>query len=402
MRAAILTIGDELTSGYRLDTNAQHLARHLTALPVDVVLHLSVPDELCAIHDAIDVALEAADILVMTGGLGPTEDDLTRGAVAEHFGQDLVEDQEALKRVRARFATRGLSMPEGNRNQALVPATSEIIQNDRGTASGFYLTVDERHLFAMPGVPYEMRGMLKDSVLPRLQQLIGGSGPCVARALVKVYGIPESEISERIAPMLARDRNPLLGLLPDRGTITIEMVAEGALPRNAGDLIEVDRRRLRGEFGSCIVSEDERDLPDVVGDLLLESGFTVAVAELGTRGLVAARLTESPSEAMWFWGGTVLRVTEGSHGRPLALSLARKQAMRADIGLGVSEIAPKSGEDPSIAPHGQLHVALSQGERAEAWSLRINGDRLRVREMAADATLNLLRLWMLGEASGTG
>jgi len=165
VKAAILTIGDELTCGYRLDTNSQAISRRLTLLPIEVILHLTVGDDLGAIRHALRTVLDAADVVIVTGGLGPTEDDLTSQAIAAHFGLELVEDAEALARIRERFAHRGRTMPESNRVQAQVPAGSTIIYNERGTAAGFYLPVDGKHLFVTPGIPYEMEGMLEGFIL---------------------------------------------------------------------------------------------------------------------------------------------------------------------------------------------------------------------------------------------
>ena len=220
MKAAILTIGDELTCGYRLDTNSQAISRRLATLPADVVLHLSVSDNLEAIHAGLHVARHLANVVIITGGLGPTEDDLTRQAIASHLGLTLVEDAEAVARIQERFARRGREMPEGNLIQAQVPAGSTVIYNDQGTAAGFYLAVDGKHVFVTPGIPYEMEGMLEAFILPRLREMVG-DGRHVRRAALKVYGLPESGINERIQAMMGRDRNPLLGLLPHQGTITI-------------------------------------------------------------------------------------------------------------------------------------------------------------------------------------
>ncbi|RLC62614.1 MAG: hypothetical protein DRI48_09375, partial [Chloroflexi bacterium] len=281
MQAAVLTIGDELTCGYRLDTNSQAISRRLSLIPVEVVLHLTVGDDLETIRSGLRVVQDAADVIVVTGGLGPTEDDLTRQAIAAHFGLELVEDAEALARIQERFARFGRKMPPelltGNRIQAQVPAGSTIIYNDRGTASGFYLPVNEKHIFVTPGIPSEMEGMLEGFILPRLQDLVG-DGRHVRRAALKVYGLPESGINERIRPMLARDRNPLLGLLPHRGTITIEVVATGSTPQEAEALVEADVAALRSTLGRYLISEDGRDLPQVVADLLSERGMTIATA----------------------------------------------------------------------------------------------------------------------------
>lgn len=406
--AAILTIGDELTCGYRLDTNTQAIARRLSILSIEVDLHLTVGDELEAIHRGLDVALDAGDVVIVTGGLGPTEDDMTRQAIAAHFGLELVEDSEALTHIRARFTRRGRPMPESNYIQALVPAGSTIIHNARGTAAGFYLTVEGKHVFSTPGIPYEMEGMLEGFILPRLRDLVG-DGRHLQRTTLKVYGLPESEINERIRPMLERGRNPLLGLLPHRGTITIELAANGATVEEAQRLLDADRAALRAELGRYVISEDERDLPQVVADHLVERGLTIATAELGTGGLVAARLTEPAGSERWFRRSTVLGserkapVTgENSRStyeeRARAMANAVRRTAEADIGVGVEAMVV--AEDS--APHGAVHVAVDLRGQTTCRQLSFNGDPVRVREWAADATLALVRLCILRQHQSTG
>ena len=404
MRAAILTIGDELTCGYRLDTNSQAISRRLSLLPAAVVLHLTVDDDLEAIHRGLRIALDIADVVVITGGLGPTEDDLTRQAVAAHFGLELVEDAEALARIRERFAHRGRTMPESNRVQAQVPTGSMIIYNDRGTASGFYLPIDGKHIFVTPGIPYEMEGMLEKFILPRLRKLVE-TGHHVQRAILKVYGLPESEINERVRPLLTRGRNPLLGLLPHRGTITVEVTASSATPEEATHLLEADLATLRAELGRYIISEDERDLPQVVADLLVERGLTVAVAELGTGGLVAARLTEPEESQRWFRRSVTFSSEQGASGRggkghvthedeALAMADSIRQAAEADIGVGVGAITILENSTPR-RPYGAVCVAVNLQGRETCRRISFNGDRVRIREWATDATLALMRLWVL-------
>jgi nicotinamide-nucleotide amidase len=423
MRAAVLTVGDELTCGYRLDTNSQAISRRLALLPAEVVLHLTVADDLEAIHRGLRIALNAADVVVITGGLGPTEDDLTRQAVAAHFGLELVEDAEALAHIRARFAHRGRTMPDSNRIQAQVPAGSRIIYNDRGTAAGFYLMVrgqpsnppprggleGDRHIFVTPGIPYEMEGMLEGFILPRLREL-AGAGHFVRRAALKVYGLPESEINERVRPMLVRGRNPLLGLLPHWGTITVEVVAAGSTPEEAGALVETDLAALRAELGRYIISEDERDLPQVVADLLVERGLTIATAELGTGGLVAARLTEPEGSERWFRRGVTFGLERESPGRgesgrlteeddALAMASAVRQASQADIGVGVGAITIPEDSTPG-RPYGVVHVAVNLRGQGTCRRLGFSGERARVREWAADAALALVRLRLLERENG--
>jgi nicotinamide-nucleotide amidase len=396
LKAAILTIGDELTCGYRLDTNSQAISQRLSLLPADVVLHLSVGDDWGTIHTALHIVRRMADVVIVTGGLGPTEDDLTRQAIAAHFGLELVEDAEALARIEERFAHYGRTMTDGNRIQAQVPAGSRIIYNDRGTAAGFYLPVDSKHIFVTPGIPDEMEGMLEQFILPRLQQLVG-DGRHIRRAALKVYGLPESKINELIRPMMGRDRNPLLGLLPHRGTITIEVAAAGSTPEETLALIEADLAALRAELGQYVISDDERELPQVVADLLTERELTVAVAEVGTGGLVAARLTEPEGFSRWFRGGNVPDVdsTSDDEGAALAQVLAARQATLADVGVGVGPIFVPADSTPQ-RPYGAVHVAVNLRGQGTCRRFSFNGDRVRVREWAADAALALVRLQILG------
>jgi len=393
--AAILAIGDELTCGYRLDTNSQTIARRLTTVPLEVTLHLTVGDTVTAIHAGLRTALAAAPVVIATGGLGPTEDDVTRQAVAAYFGLELVENAEALARIQERFARRGRTMPQSNRIQAHIPAGSTIIQNDRGTAPGFYIEHDGRHLFVTPGIPYEMEGMLEGFILPRLRHLVGG-GHTFHRAALKVYGLPESEINERLRPLLARGRNPLLGLLPHRGTITVEIVAHGATEAEAQALLAADLAHVRAALGQHIISEDERDLPQVVHDLLRERGLTVAVAEMGTGGLVAAQLTRPPGGTE-FHRGLVLSPSpaEGRDEAALAdeaqaLAETARQVGDADVGVGVGPLIVPSDSTPQ-RPYALLYAAVDVRGKSAIRRISLSGEPAIFRRWAADGVLALVR-----------
>ncbi len=399
MKAAILTIGDELTCGYRLDTNTRTIAQRLAAIPLDVVLHLTVGDDEAAIRRALEVALREADVVIAAGGLGPTEDDLTRQAVAAHFGLPLVEDGEALARIQARFARLGRPMSPSNRVQARVPQGSEVIQNDRGTAPGFYLQQGGKHLFVTPGVPHEMEGMLEGFILPRLRRLVERDHH-VRRAVLKVYGLPESEINERLGEMMARGRNPLLGLLPHLGTIAVEVVATGRTSEEAESLLAADLQRLRERLGRYIISEDGWDLPEVVADLLLERGWSVAVAEVGTGGLVVARLSEAEGAERWLRGGFVFAsveqaagwagVGEGEADLAVRLASAARRAGEADVGIGVGPLVLPGG-DSEQGPYGAASVGIDLRGKVRHRVLRFPGDRSRAREWAVGRVLASVR-----------
>jgi nicotinamide-nucleotide amidase len=400
LTAAILTIGDELTTGYRLDTNSRTLSRRLTTVPLDVTLHLSVGDVVADIHHALDSALAAADVLLVTGGLGPTVDDMTRQAVASYFDLPLEEDQRAVDQIRERFDRYGHTMPDSNRIQAHVPAGSQVIYNDRGTAPGFYLQRDGKHLFATPGIPYEMDGMLDHFILPRLRELVG-SGRVIRRADLKVYGLPESEINERLRPMMARGRNPLLGLLPHRGTITVELVATADTEDEAQALLDQDLETLEEKLGPCIIGQES--LPQAVGDLLADRGLTVAAWELGTGGLVAARLTRPAGAGRWFRGSRVITEealedqefdTDDAPARWLA-SQARRGS-RADLGIGTGPIDVPRDSTPE-RPYGVAHVAVDLRGQVTSQRLSLSGSPARVRQWAADRALALVRTVILEE-----
>lgn len=401
MKAAIFTVGDELVCGYRLDTNSQAISRRLSTLPIDVVLHLSVGDEAERMRRGLGMALEGVDVVVVTGGLGPTEDDLTRHVVADYFGRDLVEDAEALARMRERFARYGdRPMRESNRVQAHVPAGSRVIQNERGTAAGFYLEAEGKHVFATPGIPYEMEGMLEQFILPRLRELTG-AGRHTRRGAVKVYGLPESEINERIRAMMGRDRNPLLGLLPHRGTITIEVVANAETGEAAQALVDADVDALWEQLGRYVISDDERDLPEVVAELLAEHDLTIATAELGTGGLVAARLTESVGYGRWFRHSAVVDPAQAAvgmatderltdEGTASALAAVARRSSQADIGVGVAAVDMETDVDPR-RPYGTVHVVVDLRGQRTGRDFTVNGGRAHVREWVADRAIALVR-----------
>jgi nicotinamide-nucleotide amidase len=401
MRAAILAIGDELTCGYRLDTNSQTIAQRLGTVPLGVVLHLTVEDDLEAIQAGLRAALRMAEVVIATGGLGPTEDDLTRQAVAAFLGRPLIENAEALERIRERYARRGRAMPECNRIQAQVPRGSEIIYNDRGTASGFYLQVRDKHLFVVPGVPYEMEGMLASFILPRLRDRIGGN-LAARRGVLKLFGPTESEIAERIQAMLVRGRNPLLGLLPHRGVITVEIVAWGISPQEATALLEADLATLKDVFGDAVLCQDERDLPQVVGDMLSQQRLTLAVTEAidGTGGLATARLAGSEGSESWLRQGLVTK-TGSAREESEALATRVRQTTGADVGLATGAILYPQDAAPD-RPYGVLTAAVDLAGEVSCQCFSYSGNRARVREWAAEAALGLLRLRLLDHQAKAG
>jgi nicotinamide-nucleotide amidase len=307
-----------------------------------------------------------------------------------------VEDEKALDQIRERFARYSRVMPDSNRIQAHVPAGSRVIYNDRGTAPGFYVQRVGQHLFTTPGIPYEMDGMLDRFILPRLRELVG-SGRVVRRADLKVYGLPESEINERLQDLMERGRNPLLGLLPHRGTITVELVATAKTEEAAEALLAEDLARVEQKLGPYIIGQ--QSLHQAVGDLLSAHDLTVAAWELGTGGLVAARLTRPPQPERWFRGGRVL--TEDALEPPLSgespalwLAAQARRQTGADLGIGTGPVEVPADSAPD-RPYGVVHVAVDLQGQTTSHRLSLSGDPARVRQWAADRALALLRTVIL-------
>lgn len=408
MIAEILTIGSELLLGRVVNTNVAAIAERLSLEGIQVTFATTVGDELGRIEEAFRLALARADLVVATGGLGPTEDDLTREAVSAVLGRPLKLDAGVLERIRQRFARRGVSMPKNNEKQALVPEGAEVLENPHGTAPGLLIRVGEgQAVLLMPGVPREMLPMLEERALPRLRELFGFRRRGGTRVL-KVTGLSESKVDEVIGDLIRQDTNPAVTILAHAGEIHLVLRAmaetEEELTALLGDVEGEVRRRL----GVFLYGTDHERLEDVVGRLLREHRKTVAVAESCTGGLVAHRLTNVPGSSLYFERGVVAYSEEAkrtSLGIPAALlrrygpvsrevTEAMAEGVRkgsgADYGLGITGIAGPTGGTPE-KPVGLVYIALSSGDGVASKEYRFPFDREMNKWWAAQMALDLLR-----------
>ncbi len=412
MGAELLTIGTELLLGQIVDTNASWMAQRLAEAGVDVYYKSTVGDNRGRIEAAMRLAMSRADVIIMTGGLGPTEDDLTRDVLAAVLDRPLRLDLQVLTAIEQRFAHRRVAMPENNRKQAMVPEGAEVLHNPRGTAPGLWIRHGNRALVCMPGVPSEMRPMLADQVIPRIRQALGIQSRIVSRVL-KTCGISESTLDQRIGDYFRDMRNPTIGVLAHAGEIHVRLTCKG---EDAGEIaarLDDLEGKIRARLGHLIFGRDDEKLETVVGRLLRERAATLAVVESCTGGLLASRLTDVPGSSDYFARGVVaynleakahlLNVPASLVERHGVVSLEVARAMAAGVrqtsgtafGLATTGIAGPTGGTPE-KPVGLVCVALAWGGGDGAREFRLLGDREQVKYRGAQMALEMLRRHLLG------
>ncbi len=408
-RAAILSTGDELTTGRILDTNAGWLADRLFELGIDVVAVITVGDWPERIEWAWRNALAVADVVVSTGGIGPTADDLTTETVARVLGVPLVEDAASADRIRRFFAARGVEMPRNNLKQALVPAGAVIVPNPLGTAPGYRVEVDGKHIVVLPGVPREMKPMVEDTVLPWLRSLRGDE--VYLAHTFQTFGISESGLDELVAGVV----DPAEGRLSFRASfpeVSVRVVVHGAADAAAARLAEV-ATRLRERLGPFCFGEGAVTMEEVVGRALVARGLTLALAESCTGGLIAHRVTNVPGSSRYFLGGvnayanrvktSLLGVEPGTlerHGAVSAETAAEmaagaRRALGADLAVATTGIAGPEGGTPE-KPVGHVCFALATADGVQTATHQLWGTRDWVKLLASQVALDMIRRHLLG------
>ena len=416
--AVVVAVGSELLTPHKTDTNSLFITDRLNAVGIGVLQKLVVGDDPPGLAGAVRYASSLADVVIVTGGLGPTADDVTRDVVAELLGAPLVESPAIVEAIRVRFAARGLEMPEINRRQAAVPRGAEILANPRGTAPGLWLAAGETRLALLPGPPRELRPMFDRLVEERLAPVAHGRR--VQRRIIRTTGRTESHVDELARPIyepLAGRQPPVeTTILASLGQIDLHLSTVGADPEAGERVLDTAVKELAGVLGSSVVSTDGRSLPEVVGELLRRRGARVAIAESCTGGLIASRLTDVPGSSAYVHGGWVLYSNEAkvalgvapgvieSHGavsEPVAeaMAVAAREAGGVEFGLAVTGIAGPGGATPS-KPVGTVCLALAAAPATpRVRRVRLPGDRERVKFQASQAALDLLRRALLRAAA---
>jgi nicotinamide-nucleotide amidase len=406
----VVGVGTELLLGQIADTNAQWIGQRLAAIGVDSLFHQVVGDNLDRIISSIRLALSRADAVIVTGGLGPTQDDITREALAAVAGVKLERRPELADGIRERFARAAREMPESNLVQADVPVGARTITPERGTAPGIVLDVGGRRLYALPGVPTEMREMMEGTVLP---ELAAASGPAtILSRTVRAVGMAESRIAEILDDLFHGSTNPTVAYLAGGGEVKVRLTAKAGTAEEAGALIGPAVETVVARLGDVVTSTSGEELEEVVGRLLRAAGRTIACAESLTGGSLAARLSRVPGASDYFLGSAVVyqpaskrallgvsRETLDGPGvvsRECAAEMAAGARSRfgADVGLSLTGAAGPESHDG--ATPGTVWIGLDADELAHQRRIVAPGDRAMVVRWSEQAALDLVRRLLEG------
>jgi len=410
VRCDVVAIGTELLLGQIVDTNSEWIGEQLAIAGVDSHFQVKVGDNLRRIVLALRESLARSDAVIACGGLGPTQDDITREAIAEVLNVPLRRDPALVDRVRNMFQARGRQMSDNNLRQADVPEGATIIPQVRGTAPGLICPVGHKVIYAVPGVPQEMEEMVLRAVLPDLQARSGATATIRSRTL-RTWGLAESALAEVVGPRLEaleRAGNPTIAFLAS-GIEGIKVRITAKAGDEAADraLLDAEESELRAVLGDVVFGVDDETMEAAVARLLIDAGLSLGLAESLTGGLVGARLTAVPGASDWFRGSIVaydsavkhrlLGVPDGpvvSEQAALAMATGSAKVLAADVGLGVTGVAGPTEQDGQ--PVGTVWMGLAMDGEADAVRVQLPGDRDRIRQFAAISLLDLLRRRLLG------
>ncbi|MGH9057052.1 MAG: competence/damage-inducible protein A [Acidimicrobiales bacterium] len=420
MRCEVLAVGTELLLGQVVDTNSAWIGEQLAAAGIDSYYQVKVGDNQARIVTCLRQALARSDTVICCGGLGPTQDDITREAIAEVLGVPLELDDEVADRIARLFSARGRTMSANNLRQAEVPKGATVIPQVRGTAPGLICSLGDRVIYAVPGVPHEMREMVERAVLPDLVRRAGVRATIVSRTL-RTWGLGESTLAEMVAPRLAaldaaardgdgKPRPTIAFLASGIEGIKVRLTVKAATVAEANQLLGAEEASVRSLLGDAVFGADDENMETVVGTLLAGAGQTLGVAESLTGGLVGSRLTGVPGASRWLRGSIVAYSTDvkrsllGVADAPAVsaetaseMAEGARSVLGADWGLALTGVAGPDEQDGQ--PVGTVWVAVA-GEAGRAGAgaarrLRLGGDREQIRQIATISALDLLRRQLL-------
>ncbi len=408
MRAEILSIGTELLLGHITDTNATYLTQQLAALGIDLYFVSTVGDNQGRIVETLRRAWERADLIITTGGLGPTEDDLTRESIAELLGEEMRVDPALETELRGFFTSRGVSMPERNVKQATLIPSATTLHNPVGTAPGWWTERDDHIIISMPGVPHEMMRMWTYEAVPLLRPR---TGAVLFTRILRVAGLGEGAVEERLDPLL-HNNNPTIATYAKRDAVDVRVTAKAPTELEAQELVAAMEAQAREILGTHIFGIDNETLQSVLGTLLRDKGWTLGAMESCTGGLFASTITDIAGSSDYFRGGLVSYATElkaewgvpretlEAHGAvsietARAMASATRARLGVDVGVGITGVAGPSEQEGK--PVGTVHIAVESplGVAVASPNLTKMG-RIEVKWRATQSALNLARLHLLG------
>jgi nicotinamide-nucleotide amidase len=408
MKAEIISVGTEILLGEILDTNSQYLAVRLPPLGIDLYYMSKVGDNLQRLAETIGRARELSDLVLVTGGLGPTEDDVTREAIARTLGEKMYVDKETEKRLRAFFASRGFPFPERNVKQAMLISSAQTIPNPRGTAPGWWVEKDSRIIVAMPGPPAELERMWEVEVAPRLTKLT--TGDTIVSRTLKTVGIGEAQLDEMVGPLL-KSENPTVGVYAKQDGVHVRLTAKAATSEAAQRLIEPMEDEVHRLLGSAVWGADDETLEGAIGAMLKDGGLTLATMESCTGGLLASSITDVPGSSEYFKGGYVAYTAEmkmalgvsaklieehGTVSDEVAADMARAARSKAGADLGVAVTGAAGPDELEGKPPGRIHIAVDDGGPGQRVSYTYYQGRAATKRRAVTSALALVRRALRG------
>lgn len=407
MIVEVIAVGTELLLGQITNTNASTIGSALAEQGFDAHFQQVVGDNEARVAKSIRVAVERSDAVIITGGIGPTQDDLTREAVCLATGLEMEFSDEYADHLREWWERRGREMPESNLQQAEHPAGAELLPNPKGTAPGLMIDHEDTLIFCVPGVPAEMEHLLNEEVIPRLSAASGEKAVLASR-LLRTWGRSESDIADSLDDLYRSSTNPSLAFLASGGEIKIRITAKADDRASALKLIEPMETEVRSRMGSVLFGTDDETIERVIFKLLTELDYTIAAAESMTGGLVTAALTSLPGSSAVTRGGIVayhselkerlLGVSDASTvvDMETAEEMARsgRELLGADV---VVSVTGSAGPEPLEKPVGTMVIGVSTPEHTQAKEMRMVGDRERVRTYAVTSALHLIRLALIGK-----
>lgn len=413
MKVGILTIGNELLSGMTQDTNSSFIAREMRIEGWEIATMMSVGDSESSIAKGLDYMLEVSDAVIVTGGLGPTADDITTTSIAKVFGLKLYTDEVVLERIKERFEKINLKWTENNAKQALFPEGAEIIDNPVGSACGFYLERGAKIVTVLPGVPSEIKWMLPEGLIPILRWKFNESEKTAIRKTIKIFGPTESTVDEEIAQLDLALPGVSIGFYPRFPEIHVVITSVNKDRFAVKENLELVEMRITERLKKNIFAFDHETMEDVVARYLKSKNMTISVAESCTGGLIADRLTNVPGSSDFFERGVVsysnlskialLNVPHstiaqnGAVSEQTALAMAKgiRETSVTDIGLSTTGIAGPSGGTPQ-KPVGTVYIALTDGQMKICRKFIFGWNRRRIKEVSAQWALEMLRRYLIG------
>jgi len=403
----VIAVGTELLLGQIVNSNTSFMGAALAERGFDAHYQQAVGDNIDRIASAIRIALDRADAVIITGGIGPTQDDLTREGVCAATGLEMVYSEEYAKELEQWWARRGREMPASNLRQAFHPAGAELLSNPRGTAPGLALAHAGKLIFCVPGVPAEMEHLMMAEVLPRLASR-SGEAQVIASRVIRTWGRPESEVAEILDDLYIGSTNPSIAFLASASEIKVRITAKAADTGEAQRLIEPVEHEVRARLGESVFGADDETIERVLFRLLSDLGYTIGTAESMTGGLVAARLTDLPGSSAVMKGGLVayhselksrlLGVSDVDEVVNAETAMAMATGARTLLGVDVAvAVTGSAGPEPLEKPAGTVVVAVATPEQVRGREIRFTGDRERVRAYGATAALHLTRLALIGQ-----